>query len=132
LSTHHSVLAAPPYAPTLYDAWGKDRVNSTETAADHQDTLEPDLEKREESHYIGIGAISALTLDRMDETELSSHTLSFRQVSRDPKLPAFFVKNPSLMYDRPDNLVKARQGYEAICRECQGLMRDVTSESLSL
>lgn len=131
-STEHHDAAGSLCAPRYSEMWGNPLTASSQNAVDYQDTLDPDIEKREESHYVGVGAISGLTLDDMDKTELSSHTLSFRQVSRDPKLPAFFVKHPSSMYDRPDKLVKAKQVYEAICRECQGSMRDVTSESLAL
>jgi hypothetical protein len=123
--------------PAAHSSSNIARLISTGSAAappapDAEHTLDPDLDKREESHFVGVGAMSGLTLDEMDKTELASETLSFRQVSRDQRLPAFFVKHPSLMYERPNDLVKDRQAYDAICRDCQPLVHDVTSESINL
>jgi hypothetical protein len=90
--------------------------------------LEP--EDQLESHFIGSLAIPGLALNELDSAELSSATLSFRQVSRDPSLPAFFVKHPSLMYGR--QRVNGRLSYDAVVRESCEVLDNAPGQCMSM
>jgi hypothetical protein len=110
--------------------------------------LEPGDEA--ESHFLGSGVFSGFTLSEVaratqspatsvgvniagptaSESKLTGMgTLDFRQVSKDPQLPAFFVRFPALMYGGvKDN---GRTVWEATVKDCQTVSRDILPKALA-
>lgn len=105
-------------------------TSMTNVQTDQQESIDLEPTIGQESHFVGSGAIPGLALNEADSTQLSSSTLSFRQVSSDPRLPAFFVKHQSLMYGRIHT--SGKWSYDAVCKECIGSIDDVTSKAISL
>lgn len=56
-------------------------------------------------------------------------TLNFRQVSKDPQLPAFFVRFPALMYGGVRDNGKAI--WDAAVKDCQTVSRDILPKALA-
>ncbi|GFZ44245.1 hypothetical protein JCM24511_01967 [Saitozyma sp. JCM 24511] len=84
----------------------------------------------QESHFLGSAAFLGLALPERDVALNPSESaiLSFRQVSSNPRLPAYFVRQPSLLYGRPPNT--GRSAYDTVCADCAGIEGDITSRSL--
>ena len=85
----------------------------------------------QESHFLGSGAFANLGLSATQTTSVStaSGSLSFRQVSLDPKNPVFFVKNPALLYGRTPNTGQGM--FEEARGLCDGLAKDIPSTAIS-
>lgn len=83
-----------------------------------------------ESHFLGTAAFAGLN-HKATDLSISSHIpggISFRQVSSDPRLPVFFVKNPSLMYGRTLN--NGNSVFDTVMALCDEYCSDVTSKAL--
>lgn len=93
-----------------------------------EDSLDLEATGSEESHFIGSGAISGIALNESTASKHSSATLSFRQVSNTPGLPAFFVKHPSLIYGRAE---AGKDTFEAVCRELSWSPADALARALT-
>jgi len=113
--------------------WLCERVTATDWQIMHPPSL--DLEENgdleQESHFLGAGAFSSIGLGATFPPPTSGATgsLSFRQVSSDPRYPVFFVKNPSLLYGRTPNTGKAV--FEAACQLTESLGKDIPSTSIA-
>lgn len=72
---------------------------------DDPGSLELDDADDAESHFVGTGVFSSLTLpsSRVSSAFTREGSLSFRQVSRDERHPAYFIKHPSFLYGRAPN-----------------------------
>lgn len=88
-------------------------------------SLDPAEGEEEESHFVGTRAFFGLMLkegregntpDQPKTTFERLATLSFRQVSADPRLPAYFIKHPSLLYGRGPS--SAKNAWGAACDMC--------------
>lgn len=56
-------------------------------------------------------------------------TLAFRQVSSNPRLPAYFVKHPSLLYGRgPSTAIAA---LEEVCRLAASVGHDIPAQAMA-
>lgn len=82
---------------------------------EHPGSLELDDADDEESHFVGTGVFASLTLPsaRVSAAFTREGALAFRQVSRDERHPAFFIKHPSFLYGRAP-----RSGLDAFRQVC--------------
>ncbi|KAK4688937.1 hypothetical protein P7C73_g1161, partial [Tremellales sp. Uapishka_1] len=104
---------------------------SHEVPIQHPPSLDLDGGDDHESHFLGSGAFSGMTLQEINPENgpFSSGYFSLRQVSSDPRHPAFFVKSSSFMYGRGPNL--GRDTYDAVCNACVNIPGDTPSRALS-
>jgi len=55
-------------------------------------------------------------------------TLSFRQVSADPRLPAYFIKHPSLLYGRGPS--SAKNALETVWDMCATIGENIPARAI--
>lgn len=87
---------------------------------EHPGSLELDDADDEESHFVGTGVFSSLTLPSAHIAASSAFTregsLAFRQVSSDERHPAYFIKHPSFLYGRAPS--SGADAYRQVCALC--------------
>ncbi|KAJ9111670.1 hypothetical protein QFC19_001029 [Naganishia cerealis] len=74
--------------------------------AEHQSTFTPENEhasldtgiEEEENQFVNYDVFAELTLEDVKDTAGSGEAVAYRQVSGDHRTPAFFIRNPSLIY----------------------------------
>ncbi|ORY21528.1 hypothetical protein BCR39DRAFT_474393 [Naematelia encephala] len=98
----------------------------------HPPSLDLEGGDENESHYLGSGVFSGLTLREISANSGTSSgtNFQFRQVSFDPRQPAYFVKSKSFMYGRGPTTGKT--AFEAVCRESVVAGSDIPTKALSI
>ncbi|TXT10488.1 uncharacterized protein COLE_04422 [Cutaneotrichosporon oleaginosum] len=84
----------------------------------------------EETHFVGLGFFGLLPRDAGAATFSRHATLAFRQVSSDPRRPAYFIKHPSLLYGRGPSSASA--ALDEVRRLCAPVAPDIPARALHL
>lgn len=102
--------------------------------AEQPPSLDPADDAEDESHFVGSGAFFGLTLRNPAAEGLSNSTfarqatLAFRQVSASSRLPAYFIKHPSLLYGRGPS--SAQKAFEMVMEEAAAVGDDMLNKAL--
>ncbi|KAL1406677.1 hypothetical protein Q8F55_008383 [Vanrija albida] len=97
-------------------------------------SLDPADDAEDESHFVGSGAFFGLTLRNPAAEGVASATfarqatLAFRQVSASSRLPAYFIKHPSLLYGRGPS--SAQKAFEMVMEEAAAVGDDMLNKAL--
>jgi hypothetical protein len=93
--------------------------------------LDDEAAEDEETHFVGLGFFGLLPRDAGAAPTFSRHaTLAFRQVSADPRRPAYFIKHPSLLYGRGPSSASA--ALDEVRRLCATVAPDIPARALHL
>lgn len=94
--------------------------------------LDDDNIEEEETHFVGHGAFFGLipkdTGSGASPSFSQQANLTFRQVSSNPCLPAYFIKHPSLLYGRRPSTASA--ALVKVRRLCSNVGRDISERAL--
>ncbi|KAK4688139.1 hypothetical protein P7C73_g1977, partial [Tremellales sp. Uapishka_1] len=106
----------------------------------YYDSLDLDINNQEESHYLGSGAFSLLTLDNPPTSSATTSTspgngpienLTYRQVG-DPRDPVYFLRNPSKVYGESNPAYQGEATYDMALRILRTQNKELPSRLVQL